>query len=484
MTISLCACKDEIDFSINDLDAHQNTIVSTFSFNANDESDSATLVNDRIKDFQEMLSGTSVEYGYNELFDYQKALAGMMVDHSVVEHKYSVLNAEGKLTKELLFDIVRKNNVDYLKNQTSLLSDIEDDDFLMRICEIIVDTTNHFLEKYPDINKNRVYCNLGYLKIIEKKSALDFAAVEPGMILHINRNTAQMVDLFTSLNMYSVLVHETMHILQYGCQCELYNGCQRRCGIAHSYPNQEQDYSDWIWLAEGSAERLASLYANVEPMTYKILVNYILTLDLATMFRNDIPANYIETICFYPDVDKIFSLFNANTEAEKYEIYQMIYALEMMQNEPNDVKDAYKKYYGTEWTDEIRDDLNNKVRRPIVMTLTKTFYINLSNVITKNKVSKNDVLFLMNLFDSTINYHLRFDQPDYDSYNAEFVTWYKTVQSKFLGLFDNISIDDYKSYNAKSNDTTINASMKWFDDNKKEFLVEKFEDHFCDFKFL
>ena len=40
-----------------------------------------------------------------ELFDYQKALAGMMVDHSVVEHKYSSLNDEGKLTKELLFDI-------------------------------------------------------------------------------------------------------------------------------------------------------------------------------------------------------------------------------------------------------------------------------------------------------------------------------------------------------------------------------------------
>ena len=63
MTISLCACKEKIDFSINDLDAHQNTIVTTFSFSKNDESDSVTLVNGRIKGFQEMLSGTSVEYG-------------------------------------------------------------------------------------------------------------------------------------------------------------------------------------------------------------------------------------------------------------------------------------------------------------------------------------------------------------------------------------------------------------------------------------
>lgn len=202
------------------------------------------------------------------------------------------------------------------------------------------------------------------------------------------------------------------------------------------------------------------------------------------MFQNDIPANYVETICFYPDVDKIFSLFNANTEVEKYEIYQMIYSLEMMQNEPNDVKDAYKKHYGIEWTDQIRDDLNNKVKRPIVMTLTKNFYINLTNVITENQVSKNDVLFLMNLFDSTINYHLRLDQSEYDSYNSEFIEWYKTVQSEFLGLFDNISIDDYKNYNAKLNDTTVNAGMKWFDDDKKEFLIEKFEDHLCDFKFL
>ena len=67
---------------------------------------------------------------------------------------------------------------------------------------------------------------------------------------------------------------------------------------------------------------------------------------------------------------------------------------------------------------------------------------------------------------------------------SEFIEWYKTVQSEFLGLFDNISMDDYKNYNAKLNDTTVNAGMKWLNDDKKEFLIEKFEDHLCDFKFL
>ena len=484
MIISFCGCRDKIEFSIDDLDTNKNTIVSTFAFNSNDDSAKALLKNDKVKSFQEMLSTTSVEYGYKELFNYQKAISGMLVDHSVVEHKYSALNDKGALTKEFLFDIVRKNNVEYLDKQTSLLGDIDDDNFLMRICEIIVDTTNDFLEQYPDIDKDRVYCNLGNLKIIEKKSALDFAAVEPGMILHVNRNTAQMVDLMTSSNMYSVLVHETMHILQYGCECELYNGCQRRCGIAHSYPDTKQDYSDWVWLAEGSAERLASLYSNVEPMTYKTLVNYILTLDLATMFQPDVPANYVETICFYPDVEKLFSLFNANTEEEKQEVYHMIYSLEMMQNEPNDVKQAYKANYGTEWSDEIRDDLNNKVKRPIVITLTKNFYINLTNVIAENEVSVNDILFLMNLFDSTIDYHLRLGLSEYDSYNAEFKVWYKSVQTEFMALFENITIEDYKEYNAKLNETTINAKLGWLDSNKRKFLVEKFEDNVCEYKFI
>ena len=483
--LTLAACRKEPTFSMNDFNKHENTVTTTFSFTSDDSSETLAYDSAKLDDFKNTLASYSVDYGYDELFNYEQAISRIQVDCTVDEHQFSALDSSGKLTKEHLFEIVRQNNTAYLTGMTSLIKDVNDE-LLLRICEIVVDTINDTLSSYPDIDKARVYCNLGNLKVIEKKSALDFAAVEPGMVLHINSTTSSMAGLFTGSNMYSVLVHEAMHIIQYGCECEEIEGCTRRCGLAHAYSEttMEQDYSDWIWLAEGSAERMASLYANVEPMTYTNMVNYILSLDLATMLDSSAPANYVETLYFYNDSDKLFSLFGASTDEQKQEIYKMIYSLEIMQMEPTDVKEAYQRVYGQEWTDEIRDDLNNRVKRPIVQTLTKVFFSKLADAICHNNFTKNDFLFLINLYESTINYHLRLNKSEYDQYNADFVVWYGSMRNDLFACIENVSTGDYEQYAASDGSAMIFAGMKWLDQEKRDFLIAKFESNKCDYKFL
>ena len=482
--LTFSACRKEPTFSMDDFNKHENTVTTTFSFSPDDTSEALVYDGTKLEAFKNTLASCSVEYGYDELFNYERAMAGIQVDHSVVEHKYSALNAGGQLTKEHLFDIVRENNSAYLNGMPSLIKDVEDE-LLLRICEIIVDTVNDTLSQYPDIDRARVYCNLGNLKIVEKKAALDFAAVEPGMVLHINSGMSSMAGLLTESNMYSVLVHESMHILQYGCECEEIEGCTRRCGLAHAYSATitEQDYSDWTWLAEGSAERLASLYANVEPMTYTNMVNYMISLDLATMLDASVPANYVETLYFYNDLNKLFSLFGATTDEQKQELYKMIYSLEIMQMEPEDVKEAYGRIYGQEWTDEIRDEVNNRVKRPVVQTLTKVFFANLADAICNNNLSKNDFFFLLNLYESTINQHLRLNMSKYDRYNADFVIWYGSVREELFACVKNVSSEEYGQYAASDDSSKIFAGMMWLDQDKRDFLVSKFEENKCDYKY-
>ena len=482
--LALAACRQEPTFSMSDFNKHENTVTTTFSFATDDSSEKLAYDSAKLEAFKNTLASYSVEYGYNELFNYEQAISGIQVDCTVSEHQFSALDSNGGLTKEHLFEIVRQNNAAYLIGTTSLIKDV-DDELLLRICEIIVDVVNDTLSKYPDIDKARVYCNLGNLKVIEKKAALDFAAVEPGMVLHTNSTMSSMAGLLTGSNMYSVLVHEAMHIIQYGCECEEIEGCTRRCGLAHAYSEttMDQDYSDWIWLAEGSAERMASLYANVEPMTYANMVNYIQSLDLATMLDSSVPANYVETLYFYNDLDKLFSLFGAMNEEQKQEIYKMIYSLEIMQMEPADVKEAYQRVYGQEWTDEIRDDLNNRVKRPIVQTLTKVFFANLADAIYNNNLTKNDFLFLLNLYESTINYHLRLNKSEYDQYNAAFVVWYESVRNDLFDCIENVSASDYEQYTACDGAAKIFAGMQWLDQEKRDFLIAKFESNKCDYKF-
>lgn len=474
--ITFSSCGKKSGFSEESLAVRENTLTHSYTFDSDNSSRELSFDTDMLNNFVSAVKALNIDYGYDEMFNYQKAMEGMNADFTVERHKNSALDENGILTKEHLLEIVNKNTADYLNSvATGIIHKIDDRDFLLRICEIIVQATNDILNQYPEIDKARVYCNLGNLKIVEKKSALDFAAVEPGMILHLNGNTAQIADIMEGKSMYSVIVHETMHIIQYGCSCEPDKSCIRRCGFARAHSEWEQDYSDWMWLEEASAERMACLYSDVQPMTYENMVKYLTTLDFVTMLQNDVPADYLEVLSFFGDSNKLFELFGCENERDRKEIYRLIYALEMMQMKPDDVKDAYKKNYGVELSDSVADDFNLKIKRPILQTATKLFYINLAHTVLSGALSENDLFFLINLYESTLNYHLCFDMEKYDSYNAEFLKWYKQIKESFWPCFSNADENEYATYNIIKAGSILNAGMNRLDSGKKIFLADKYQ---------
>lgn len=429
--------------------------------------------------FLQLLEEQVVEYPYPQLFSYEEAMAGF-VELSVEQHQACALDDRGQLTAEHLCQIVMENNARYLGDGKTFYKPLKEVD-VMRFCRILTETINALLAQYPQIDKDRVYCNLGNLKILERTGALDFAAVEQEMLLHVNRTMGASAKLFGG-GMYQVIAHEAVHIMQYGCFCEGVEDCQRRCGMGWSYASRKQDYSDWIWLEEASAERLASRHLNCEPMTYTNMIGYVQTLNLATVLQKDVPVNYIEQLSFQPYAEPLFALFGATTEQQKQEIYQMIYALEIIQSEPVDVKNCYKELYGQEWNEQIRDAVNYALKPAVVKTITKQFYGNLAKAIRENTVEKNDVLFLLNLYESAIGSHMRLVARAEAPEVKEFVAWYQTVRSAFFDCLENVSLEDYAAYSATDGASKCNAAMSWLSPEKQAFLVEKYENTFQEYK--
>lgn len=483
IVLSFCSCGGKAGFTSSDFKHIENSTSDRVPLVTEKvQSDVVKYNKEKLEEFQRTIKEYQVEYGYDELFNYEKAMEGIHVDHTVTTHKKSALDVNGNLTKEQLSAIVIKNNEEYLENVvTSIVKEV-DESFILQICEIIVDVINDMLVKYPDIDRERIYCNLGNLKIVEKLSAIDYAAIEPGMVLHINRNTVALLKYGSAANMYNVIVHEAMHILQFGCECEMVEGCERRFGLAHSYSDWKQEYADWSWLGEGSAERMACLYIGTEPMTYFNHVNYILTLDFVNVLREEVPANYIESVYFYDDADKLFWALDANTEQEKQEAYKLIYSLEIMQTAPEDIIEAYYSIYGVEWTEEVSGEVFNQIKRPIIMTVTKKFFGNLADVVKAKSATKNDVMFLMNLYESTINQHIHLDDKKYDQYNAEFVVWYKEYRNKLFDAFENLSLEEYLCYVPGDGVSTINATLNWIPAEKMELLQEKYVANQCGYR--
>ncbi len=113
----------------------------------------------------------------------------------------------------------------------------------------------------------------------------------------------------------------------------------------------------------------------------------------------------------------------------------------------------------------------------------KNFYRNLAETVSASSMTQNDLLFLINLYENTINYHIRFDNSEYDAYNAEFFCWYADIRNRFFLCLNNTDLDNYKQYEAVIDEKTINASLRWLDSEKKNFLIDKYEAVSCKYKF-
>lgn len=418
--------------------------------------------------FAEKLKNTATEYGYEKLFDAEKSLEGVSIINSVESHPYSALDDNGKLTKEHLYEVVKKNTAEYLNTKPMMIKAV-DDSLIKEVCDIMVDVVNGVLSAFPDIDKERVYCNLAQVKVVQKTSSMANAFVDQKMRMHVNK---QMSDKAAENGFYKVIVHETMHIIQFACPCE--NGEEdRRFGISHYYEDWETQYADWTWLGEGSAERMANLYIDTDPMTYMEHIKVIRTMDVLAALRKELPANYVETICFYEDADNLFSMFDSCT---KEEVCRMMYALELAIEGEETLKSAYPDLYGGAWTSDEKLKVTSALKSMAMKTLSKQFFCDLSEVILMNNLTRNDVLFLLDVYESSLNQILLLGMNQYKEYNAEFVSWYKTWRDEFFALFENVTEGDYLTYQSGNTATGINASLSWLPESKINVIMKKQEE--------
>ena len=227
---------------------------STFSFSAG-PSETLHLSERGASSVLAAVSQVQTEYPYQELYQLEEVKRRLDFDTTVADHQFSALNTDGKLEVSCLAAVVRENNDAFLATKPFGYKSVEED-YISDLCDFIVKTVNTMVEKYPDIDWPRVYCNLGNLKILYDTGMLSYAEVSPEMILSISKNNTQIVLTMKGQDGFSrVLTHEIMHIIQIGCACEQIENCGRRAGIAVYWDDFTMNTTDWTWMVEGSAER-------------------------------------------------------------------------------------------------------------------------------------------------------------------------------------------------------------------------------------
>lgn len=439
------------------------------------------FTNDNYLNFNNYLSTLQTNYEYSNIYNFSAAIKEYNKLKNESNHKIK-LNA---LTIEELFNVVKKNN-ENKKDETAIYKEISDEE-LKKICSIIVNTINAYVENNSKISIEKVKCVLSDLKIFKQNSAMCNAFVTSDNYMIVSPN---MLDIAQMINGNQtdedVIVHEIMHILQKECNCDLAinPNLKENLGVSYNFKNLDVNSLKFSWLYEASAEKHVYNYTGHNVLTYKTMISYLESLSLVNILNSNYEVNGTENLSFKRGLDSLYEYFGAMTETEKQEVLNLMYSIEVMQQEPYDFYDEYEKKYGIEKNEKLRDEINYNVKSSICTTLTKLFYRNLSKSITNKEVTLEDIYYMMCLYENDLNSHLVYDNDEKMKYNSEFIDIYVSIQDNFfyeLSKCLNFSQEEIENSfykycaNKKTENGNIvkNCDLNFLSESKINYLSER-----------
>ena len=463
-----------------DLGAEVVKTQQNFTFLAQPSQD-LTLSAEGAATVMETVNAQKADYLYTDLYDLEEVKHRLEISKvDVQSHRFCALNSAGQLDGAHLAALVEENNKAYLEPKPFGYENV-DSDYILNLCNFVVDVVSRMAEKYPDVDWQRVYCNLGNLKILYDTGMLSYAQVKPDMVLAISKNNTQIVlTLKGEDGFVRVLTHETMHIIQMGCTCENIENCSRRAGIAYYWDDFTLNTTDWTWLAEGGAERNMCALTGGAALTYQYKMDYLCSFNMALLLQENVAANTMENLCFYDDPQLLFDAFGVQTPEQYEEVLKLVVSTNTLQMQPTAFFVRYEEEFGVDlWEDdEAMNAFLYSMKPAICVGLAKEFYENLTAFVAQNQISANDLFCLIALFEGHLNQHLQYQSESKAEYNKIFFDSYLPMRT---ALFDVLSAENpeldvaamYAQYTISTEKNTINAELSMLPQSKREFLLER-----------
>lgn len=443
--------------------------------------------------FNEFIESYNVSFDtLDEMYDIDEAVETISADRKeIVNHKYSGFIENGKVNESKLLESVISNSPTYKKenkNKCLFYSVIEDKTTLKNIISIIAKAINEDLPSKTEEDIKELDCTLGSLRIFST-TGLSAAAITDDNVLLINEPMIEMLKINSGNEdgLLHTIYHETKHLEQVSCN-DYDNELYEYQGVSVKSDNLEKNPFSWTWLLEGSAEKGTTNEIGGNDESYLHLIGYVETLDLTSItssLNND--GNAIEDTTFNKKINEFYELLGTNNGITKKEVIEMMYAMEVVQKRVNTFQDDYKNTYGVELSDNDYLEIRHQLRRDFLLEVSKIFYSNLaSSINNRNDVTLEDVFSLITIFEGDLNYHLEYSTNSSitdDEKDKEFLQEYEKIQEAFfssLTICNNIEYNDiiarleeYGLYVENTDKSTINATLTWVNDEKKEWLIEK-----------
>lgn len=385
--------KDVLESSI--VDSMQE---SEYSGNINDfdYTQEISFENIDTSNLENTIKSKRAHYQYENLYNTKATLDKY---YSIKEYKsqnnFILINeSNSEINKNKFKEVVKQNTKDFLaNNKKALYSELTESNF-----NTIFDTVCYILNYRlkDDIDKEQLEEKLMNLKIVQYNQSGYGALTDDNTILAINTDTVLKNGNTTFLNM--VAAHEANHLVQINSETEekeeqLY---KKNLGVLYDFDDKNLDALNYQWLEEAAAEELMKYNldeVDTKNIQYTNQVSALESISFSTIPKADADAITLSKLLCQSDLDKVFDLFNCETEEDKIEVINMFYTFETIFNtkfckDNNITQDNVYKF----------DNQN-----VMITTLTKNFYLNLTNTLKNRSESLQNIFYLIDTFETEMN---------------------------------------------------------------------------------
>ncbi len=441
--------------------------------------------------FVSYIQNVSVDYENSEYFQIDQAFNRYqnMKEYETVSSNFI---KDGHLNELALKEQILKNNKEYFADKKSGKYSELDSSTFDKVFVALVDTINYNLQYGVNIDVAQLDDNLTNLKIFKMISP-GSGMVTDDAILAVNLEVIATRQLeYPNVDyLRMTVIHEGNHLVQASSVKEReMEGYSKNVGIAYSWDDLAVNPLLYTWYSESSAEYLKNYQygEGAETSTYENQVKALEALTFTTLLREDVDETTLAKISLQPDLNQLFTIFNCQTNQDKIEVLNMMYALEICLNQPTEFTKFYKEKAGKAL------DLYNyqdSLKSSIAQTLTKKFYENLVTSSMQNDRSLKEIFSLIATFELEMSRFTKYSNDYYMNANESFLVMYKGIQNEYFSILSsslNMSVEDlndlYSTYYhdgiSRTNQASLNTETGNFinrllqsrDDNRKYAINE------------
>jgi hypothetical protein len=413
-------------------------------------------------------------YPYADISNVKEALERHRALPELAPRKPTGLLASGWLDADELYSTVMANNARYMAEGKYNYIEMENE-YVQGVCAVITDTVNRELANYGFTDTlGELDYNLTNLCILSGHGLSNAAVTDDGCMLIQPKLAENMKWLADNDQAVSIAYsHEVEHLFQkVSTEARQALGVERAYGFCRVFPDLDINPLYFNWFLEASAEKLAIALYDSEPTTYTTKIGYLDSLTYAGMFRDGVSPVDIPRLSQQHSLERVFELFDLDAYERQIEFLNMMWAINVIQESPEDFMRVYAGQLehepDYEFTDAELTELRIAMKESLCVTFSKYFYENLAGKMAGESVSLTDLFLLISIWEADLNYHITYtDETRYDSMK-KFLAGYADIQNAF---FERVAVDlDVGAEELAESYNAYNAAIKV---QKNVFLVQE-----------